>query len=195
MRQYYIRYKENSNINYCFLFSLYLLAEKDNDKRLYTTISYSSQKELSHTIKHRLNYDISQSTVSRALKDTEYKEYFTVDTINHYIILKNDFAGTGKHNKFIVLTDKEINFLIQQNDNLLIKYYLYIKYYCGYNRNKQIDTTANQILSALGYSTKSGNTKTKLSQYNNLLLANGFILIQRIKDNNGFNRNVYRMNI
>lgn len=50
MKQYYITYKENSNINYCFLLSLYLIAERDNKQRLYNTISFKTQKELSQRI-------------------------------------------------------------------------------------------------------------------------------------------------
>ena len=193
MKQYYITYKENSNINYCFLLSLYLIAERDNKQRLYNTISFKTQKELSQRIQQHCNYNISYSTINRILKNTEYKEYFTVN--GNTIVLNNNFVGAGAQSRFIILNDKEVHFLLQQNDNLLVKYYLYIKYYCGYTKNKQIDTTANQVLEVLGYSTKSGNTKNKLSQYNTLLLANEFIQIQRIKDEHGYKRNIYSMNI
>lgn len=78
---------------------------------------------------------------------------------------------------------------------MLTKYYLYLKYYCGYSKSKQIDTTANQILSAIGYSGNSGKYKDLLCAYNSLLLEKKFISIQKQRDDKGHSRNIYRVNI
>ena len=78
---------------------------------------------------------------------------------------------------------------------MLTKYYLYLKYYCGYSKSKQIDTTANQILSAIGYSGNSGKNKDLLCAYNSLLLEKKFISIQKQRDDKGHSRNIYRVNI
>jgi hypothetical protein len=83
------------------------------------------------------------STISRILKDEKYLTYFIKPKGEKIILLNNDFRrGTAAGNKFIVLEYKEIAFLIYNDDNLLTKYYLYIKYYCGYSKSKTIDTTA-----------------------------------------------------
>ena len=81
-------------------------------------------------------------------------------------------------------------FLIQKNDNLLSKYYLYLVYYCGIAKNQQTDSTAKQILEKIGYS-NSGTNLTKLSSYNKTLSSTGFISIEKYKDSNGYWRNLY----
>ena len=35
-----------------------------------------------------------------------------------------------------MLTDNEIQVLKKQGDNLLYKYFIYIKYFCGFAKNK-----------------------------------------------------------
>lgn len=81
-------------------------------------------------------------------------------------------------------------FLIQKDDNLLSKYYLYLVYYCGIAKNKKTDSTAKQILEKIGYSS-SGNNKTKLSSYNKILSSTGLIQIEKYKDSSGYWRNLY----
>ena len=99
-----------------------------------------------------------------------YLPYFSVIAEQNKIILNNNFKkGKNSSNKFVVLNDKEILFLLQQNNKLLNKYYLYLKYYIGYSKSKKIDTTANQILSAIGYSCNCGNNKNALCKFNSLL--------------------------
>ena len=66
------------------------------------------------------------------------------------IIIHNNIVN--RKTPFICLNRDETNFLITMNDNLLCKYYIYLKYYCGYTKSKRIDSTAKQILFALGYS-------------------------------------------
>ena len=196
MKTYYINYDEKANINYCFIFALYQLAERNQKERIDNIITYKNQKELADRIKEKCNYSISNSTISRILNDTEYNNYFTVIKAENTIILNNNFKkGKAASNKFITITDKEITFLLQQDSKLLNKYYLYLKYYCGHTKSKRIDTTANQILSAIGYSNNCGNNKDKLCKYNSLLQKSGFINIEKIKDNKGYCRNIYNTNI
>lgn len=189
MKLYYIIYEEKANINYCFLFSLFLIAERGKNN-LRNLIVFNSMKELSNTIKLQCNYNISVSTISRIFKDENYIPYFS--TRGNEIELNNNFkSGKAQTNKFITLNEREIYFLLQHDNKLLNKYYLYLKYYCGYNRNKSIDSTANQILFAIGYSNNCGNNKNQLCIFNQLLLAEGFISIKKIKDERGYNRNIY----
>ena len=196
MKTYYLNYDEKANINYCFLFALFTIAERNKKENIDSIITYKSLKELSDRIKEQCNYIISASTISRILKDNRYLPYFTKYEKDNVIILNNNFKkGKAASNKFVILTDKEILFLLAQNNKQLNKYYLYLKYYCGYSKSKQIDTTANQILSAIGYSNNCGNNKDNLCKFNSLLLDNGFISIKKIKDSKGYYRNIYSMNL
>lgn len=195
MSKYYINYDESASINYCFLFCLYLLSDKDYKSKIKNTIIFKSQQELTERIKNVCNYSISISTISRILKDTKnYSIYFNYNSNENKIILNNNFKkGIAASNKFITLSDKEIYFLLQQDNKLLNKYYLYLKYYCGYSKSKQIDSTANQILLSIGYSNNCGNNKNNLCKFNSLLSEQGFITISKYKDEKGYYRNIYRM--
>ena len=51
-----------------------------------------------------------------------------------------------------------MRFLLTQDDKLLNKYYCYLRYYCGFSKNKTTDSTANQILCAIGYK-ENGSSK------------------------------------
>jgi len=57
---------------------------------------------------------------------------------------------------------------MNEKDNLLAKYIIFMKYMCGVNGGSS-DFTANQFLTAFGYTTQSNNMKDKISKYNNLL--------------------------
>ena len=144
MGMYYINYEEKANVNYCFIFCLYILAKSDKKEKIDSIIIYKSQKELADRIKAQCNYNISSATISRILADTKYLPYFTKSKQENKIVLNNNFKqGKAASNKFVILTDKEISFLLAQDNKQLNKYYLYLKYYCGYSKSKQIDTTAN----------------------------------------------------
>lgn len=196
MRMYYLNYDEKANINYCFLFALFSIAERNQKEKLDNIIVYKSLKELADRIKAQCNYSISPSTISRILNNADYLPYFSKSTTENKIVLNTCFKkGKAASNKFVILTDKETNFLLEQDNKQLNKYYLYLKYYCGYTKSKRIDTTANQILAAIGYSANCGNNKDNLCKYNSLLLANGFINIEKIKDDKGYCRNIYSMSI
>jgi hypothetical protein len=135
---------------------------------------------------------ISKSTLDRIIKSAEYRDFFTIDKTDKTIILHNDFH-TKRGIPFIKLTKEEIYFLIRENDNLLCKYFLYLKYYCGiakHNKTEQ-DFTAKQFLSAFGYSEKSNNYLDKISSYNKLLVERGYISIKKYRDELGHTRNIY----
>lgn len=197
MKAYFINYDEMATINYSFVFALYRIAETDKAERLDNIITYKSQKELAQRIKDICGYDISVSTISRILQNTaEYYPYFSKSETENKLILHNNFKkGKAASNKFVVLNDIEISFLLEQDSKLLTKYYLYLKYYCGYTKSKEIDTTAEQILSAIGYSAASGKNKSTLYQYNSLLVEKQFITIEKIWDCKGHSRNIYRVKV
>lgn len=144
---HYINYKEAASIDYCFLLALYSIAERNAGERIYNIVRFRSAAELTQKLNTIEHYTISQSKVSRILKNKEYIEYFNYDIDTKTITLYNNFKkAAAKSSKFIVLTDKEKMFLLQQNDNLLCKYYTYIKYNCGRSKNGTTDFTAKQFL-------------------------------------------------
>lgn len=193
---HYINYKEAASIDYCFLLALYSIAERNAGERIYNIVRFRSAAELTQKLNTIEHYTISQSKVSRILKNKEYIEYFNYDIDTKTITLYNNFKkAAAKSSKFIVLTDKEKMFLLQQNDNLLCKYYTYIKYNCGRSKSGTTDFTAKQFLQAIGYSCKSGNNISTISGYNSILAAHGFINIQKYRDNNGNERNIYSLQV
>ena len=196
MRTYYIHYDELAKINYCVIFCLYMIAQKNGKEKINDIIIYKNQKELVEQIKKECDYNIAESTVSKILNDTKkgYNTYFIKQENENIIRLNCNFKkGKAVSNKFITITEEEIRFLLKQDDKLLNKYYLYFKYYCGYSKSGRIDTTTNQILSAIGYSPNCGNNKQKLSDYNNLLVKQGYIEITRYTDTAGHCRNFYKI--
>ena len=90
-----------------------------------------------------------------------------------------------------MLFRSEVNLIKEVKDNLFAKYLIYLKYYCGYARDKKTDFTAQQFLSACGYSVKSNKTISQISQYNGLLVDRGIIKIQKTRDELGHTRNIY----
>lgn len=188
---FYIPFEVNTKIDYTFLFCLYKIAGKNQKQRLKNIIQYQSMKELAETIQSYCGFSVSQSTISRLLNKTEYHYCFDLDKKNKTITLKNDFRRQqGNQQTFVVLTEKEINFLINKNDELLTRYYLYLKFYCGASGINQTNATIEQILSAVGYNHKSGTNKGKCSQYNSLLVNEEFIKITKLRLN-GKERNLY----
>lgn len=71
---------------------------------------------------------------------------------------------------------------------------MYHKYYCGYTKTHTHDTTIKQMLCALGYSDKSNANVSKLCSYNCLLVDCGLLNITKQRDENGNERNIYRIN-
>ena len=91
---------------------------------------------------------------------------------------------------FVCLSREEVFFLYGIYDNLLFKYFMYLKYYCGYSKSKTTDSTAKQILLAIGYSANTSYVD-KLSEYNTHLKAEGLLHIKSYTDERGHKRNIY----
>lgn len=129
--------------------------------------------------------------MNRLLANDEYKDFFAVDKSAKRITINNNFKGeAGKENPFVRLSTYEIHALEQYNDSLLYRYYIYIKYFCGYSKEKKTDFTAKQFLSACGYSTVSSYIQ-KVSQYNSILKKAGMVDIKSFTDEKGHKRNIY----
>lgn len=199
MRNYFLLYDEAASVNYKHLLKLYGIAEYNKKNRLYDTITYNTLDELTQRINDKYGKCISKSTLSDFLNDKgtqkhNYK-YFSYDKDSKTIKLYNDFKNTDNRTsrKFVVLSEKEFDFLVSQADNMLISYFLYIKYYCGASASKSTDFTADQFLAACGLCSTSGSNKQKISKYNSILSSAGLISIERKRDNNGHLRNTYRI--
>lgn len=203
---YYVPYYEEYNINYIYLLLFYRMAVVDKNLWIKNTVNYRSLKDLAkrmnelsnciRTESHNTAQEvqiISQSTISRISNNAEYSKYFEWQKDNKKIVLFNDFRNTTNSKKipFVCLDEDVVSFLIEQNDNLLATYYLYLKYHCGSSKNKQTDTTTKQFLDALGYSTKSGSFVSRISEYNSLLVSKGLLKIKKYRDENGHERNIY----
>lgn len=184
LKKYYLRFLPTANIDYVFLLTLYDLADYNTDTKTYSIINYKSLAELARLC------SVSDKTLRRHLVDTEYSPFLQWDKQNKRVILLNDFSKTGNKTPFLTVSPEEVRLLIAENDNLLCKYLIYLKYYCGYSATKSIDTTCNQFLSAIGYSSNS-SYPSKISGYNALLEREGIIRITKKHDERGFLRNVY----
>lgn len=196
MRNYYIPYYENTQINYIYLLYLYGLAEFNAQNRLFNTINYKSVQSLTDLINTSFPRDkpISKSTVNSMLNDNKYNNYFTVNKTEKTIILNNNFKNENQQSekkKYIVITEYIYNFLILNNDNFLCCYLFYLIYYCGFSRDKRTNSTAKQILENIGYSTKSNTNISKCCYFNTLLVDNGILEITKYRDKNGNERNIY----
>ena len=184
LKQYYLRFLPSAKIDYIFLFTLYDLADYDTDTKTYSIITYKSLAELARLC------SVSDKTLRRHLVDTEYSPFLRWEKQNKRVILLNDFSKTGNKTPFLTVSPEEVRILYAENDNLLCKYLIYLKYYCGYSATKRIDTTCNQFLSAIGYSSNS-SYPSKISGYNALLEQKGILKIERKHDERGYLRNIY----
>lgn len=191
LRHFYIRYEPQTDVNYIYLLYLYSLAEYNPSTNLFDTVSYKSVRALQRLIAERFGKgSISPSTLSRLFKDDRYRNYIKVDTEHNKIALQTATKGMPC---FVMLTKREIDFLIDKKDNLLAKYYLYIKHFCGRGTVGTQDFTLKQFLKYCGYSDKSNSNVSKVSSYNSLLVDNGFIRIEKYTDEQGHTRNCYHL--
>ena len=184
LKQYYLRFLPTANIDYILLLNLYDLADYNTDTKTYNTVKYKSLAGLADLL------GISERTLRRHLENKDYEPFLEWNKKNKEIILHNDFSKTGYRVPFITVSPVEVRLLKDQNDNLLCKYFIYLKYFCGYSATKRIDTTCKQFLSAIGYSSNSSYL-SRISSYNTLLEKNGIIKIKKIHDESGFVRNIY----
>ena len=184
MRKYFLLYDEKATVNYKHLLKLYGIAEYNKKNRLYDTIRYNTLDELTSRINDKYGKCISKSTLADFLNDKGTKQkheyrYFSYDKDSKTIHLTNNFSNVGKG--------------AGAKYNLLIAYFLYIKYFCGASTSKSTDFTAEQFLIACGLCPTSGSNKEKISKYNSILSSSGLIEIERFRDNNGHLRNIYRI--
>ena len=184
----YIPKDKKANINYIYLLFFYKLAESPEEHAIKQDISFLTYEELADRIGKRL---VSANTLRRVVKNEEYKDYFDFIVFGDRktIILKNDIRVNKK--PFVVLCPNTYNLLLQQQDNLLAKYTIYLKYMCGKGGGRA-DFTANQFLATFGYATNSNNMKEKISQYNSLLEKKKIVSITRTPLEDGKRRNIYK---
>lgn len=104
-----------------------------------------------------------------------------VDKKNKTITLLNSFAKTT-HVRYVSIDYRAFNYLRRKDDNLLIKYYLYLKYNYYLSNGKGIDNTAKQFLDACGYCSASGKYLSKVSEYTFNLSQDGIIDYKRYFD-------------
>lgn len=189
-KKIFIPYRPTDKVNYIYLISLYKCAERYEEKGIKTDIPFTTIQELTDKMNSQKNI-ISQSTVRRLLKDSSYKDFFNIEECGtqKWIILNND-VRTGQLKPFVVLNPNTYNLLYQEQDNMLAKYTIYLKYMCGLCGG-QTDITANQFLTTFGYSTKSNDTKDRISKYNKLLEDKKIIKIIRTPLEDGKRRNIY----
>ena len=190
MKIYYLHFKPNADVNYLHLFSLYDLADYNPATKAYDTINYTSIPKLAALLPY------SNSTLNRLLINDEYKDFLSIDKDSRTITLNSSVIKESNNNCFVRLTDKEVAYLRKEKDNLLCKYYIYLKYYCSLAKKAGIkqDFTAKQFLTAIGYSTKSQKQIDKISTYNNKLKEQGLIIITPYRYELGHLRNCYKTN-
>lgn len=197
--KYYFPFIPKAKVDYLLLMDLADIAPYNEDTKQFDTIHFQSLSRLAQML-HRDN-----TTLSRHLEKDCYKPFFTYYKSKKIIVLNTDFTKTADFQPFVVLSAKEAEIIrnISQKDkekgktdtklnaNLLCKYLMYLKYYCGYNRSGKTDTTAQQFLEACGYCGKSSSYKALIAQYNEILSRNKVITISKYRDKNGFFRNLY----
>ena len=145
---------------------LYGLAEYDNETNSKSKIEFTTRKQLTDKINTKYNIKLSVSTIERLIKKYDsYKLYYNINFSKNQIMLLNSFQKK-KQVRFIALSNQEFNILIAQNNDLLCKYYLYLRFNCGKSSSKTIDHSAELILARMGYSTKSNKTKSLLYHFN-----------------------------
>lgn len=184
MNVYYLPFFAPSDIDYLTLLAFYEIAEYTTEKKAYDTIRYTTQKSLATSL------GLSEHTVSTVLNGGKYGRYLSVDKKARIITLHNHFQK-GTKQPFVRLTREEVLLLRDQKDNLFSQYYIYLKYYCGFSKDRTTDFTGKQFFSACGYSTKSNSYLNRLNGYNKLLTDKQIIKIEPYRDELGHTRNRY----
>lgn len=189
MKIYYIKFNAQADINYLHLFAIYDLSTYSPETKAYDTINYTSMAKLADML------PFSSSTLNRIISNDAYKDYLSIDKKNKVIKLNSSVIEGSGIKSFVRLTEKEVSFLRMVNDNLLCKYYVYMKYYCSLSEmsGKEQDYTAKQFLSAIGYSLNSQSQIDKISNYNKILQDRGLIEIKHYRDELGHTRNIYKI--
>lgn len=141
-----------AKVNYIYVFYLYGIATRYEERDAKNDVSFSSFAELEERITSKYaksedkNSLVSAATLRRIAMNDKYKDFFVYSKGfcgGHSIVIQNNFVGgRGKKSPFVVLNPKTYNFLIEQRDNLLAKYTIFVKYQCGRNGGTT-DFTAN----------------------------------------------------
>ena len=173
-----------AKVDYTLILNLYDLADYNNETGCFDTVRYRSLAELAQQL------GTTEKTLGRHLNKKDYENFFSIDKKTREIRLIVDFKKTGYKVPFLTLSPVEVRILREKNEDLLYRYFIYLKYYYGFSGCKGIDTTEKQILSAIGYSSNS-SYPSKISGYNALLEREGIIRITKKHDERGFLRNVY----
>ena len=181
-QRFYIPFIPSAQVNYFILFQLYEIAKYNPINKCHDTVIYKSVAELAKVL------NISSSTLNRILTNAEYKEFITVDKSKRTIIINNDIRKSGK--PFVILNITEIQILRSIGENLLCKYLICLKYYCGSSKTKTVDMTAKQFLEKMGYSTNT-NYPDRLAHYNTILKGYKLLNIKSYIDGAGHKRNIY----
>lgn len=185
MKKYYILFEPAVKINYLYLLRLYCLAEFDLSKRIYNKIPFNNYTQLADLLQ------VSSSTIRRIRDSADYSIFleFNYDSI----VIRNDFRD--KSRLFVVLTDIEVQQLLELQDSEIVRYYLYIKYYTllAEKQGKKQDFTAKQYLSAIGSSVKSNDNISRISSYNTILQEKNLISIDKYRDQQKNLRNIYSL--
>ena len=187
-KYYYIRYLPKANVDYRVLFALAALAEYDTVNKSYSIIKYHSIDQLSRLLGK------STATINRILsyKDNyrDYEKFIQVDKESKTITLLNSFAKTV-HVRYVSIQENVFNYLLKENDNFLIKYYLYMKYNYYLSNGKGIDNTAKQFLEACGYCATSGKYISKVSDCGMRLQLNSIMVYRKYFDEQARERHIY----
>lgn len=135
-RTYFLLYKDISKINYLYLLRLYRAAECFDSSLIKNKIPFSTLKELSE--KTGITYS-ALYRMTKGQQKKEYSDYFLL--LDNEIQLFNDFRKK-KNIRFVKLSQREVDFLLEQDSNFLAKYLIYHKYYCGLSPTGKHNSTA-----------------------------------------------------
>jgi hypothetical protein len=137
LKNYYVRFDPKAKIDYLVLFSLYDIAEYNPKTKVFDTIHYSSVAQLAEKT------GLSNYAITKMMKDKTYSDFLIADKGKKEIFLKNNFSNCQKQ-AFVKLTYQEVALLrtVKETPNLFCRYWLYLKYYCGYSKSKKTDFTA-----------------------------------------------------
>lgn len=186
-KYYYIPFVPLADVSYLRLFSIYDLATFNSDTKLFDTIVYSSTNNFAKLL------NVSKSTIDRIFSNTDYSYFFNRDADKKVIKIKNNFQQKERK-EFIVITDKEAQYLRKYNDELFCKYYIYLKHYSRISKhsNNKLCFTYKQFLADIGYCSTSNSNYSKLTDYNKRLAADGILSYKYWKDNEGHTRIEYK---
>lgn len=182
---YYLPFLPAADVNYYHLLLLLDRAEYRAESKAYDTICYSSIKALAAEL------GMNETTLKRVLSDERYYPFFSIDKKKKEIRLNTHFTK-DKGQQFVRITEEEFRALTgAESNSFIIRYFIYVKYYCGYTKSKHTDFTAKQYLDCIGYSSQSNSNFSKLSKANSFLSSKNLIQIQNYRDEHGNKRNIY----